>query len=160
MQFIAALYNQEVLISRAQHSLEKSKDGLAFIDGGQNGEYIRYGGPVEIIRVEIPYTFAEMYEDWNLRRDKLCNFTVDDVKIIPKEEWGDRETKEFKVKSLFWGTQGKNGDEPLKYKHLTELDTDHLRALLELNYIDEEIKEAINYILKQKNEKITNRKFK
>lgn len=30
-----------------------------------------------------------------------------------------------------WGTYGKNGDEPLKYKKLKDLDTDHIEAILD-----------------------------
>lgn len=150
MEFIAAKYKNEILISRAQHDYRQSVDSLAFVDCGQLSPWIRWGGPVEIVRVEIPYTFAEMYEDWNLARDKLCSFTIDDVKIIPKENWEDRESEDFKIKSLFWGTRGKNGDEPLKYKHLTELDTDHLKALLELQYVGPEYISGINTILKKR----------
>lgn len=33
--------------------------------------------------------------------------------------------------NLFWGTYGKDGDQPLKYKPLADLDTDHIEAILE-----------------------------
>ncbi len=32
---------------------------------------------------------------------------------------------------LHWGTYGKNGDQPLQYKALKDLDTDHIKALLD-----------------------------
>ena len=34
---------------------------------------------------------------------------------------------------LEWGTYGINGDQPLKYVTIAEMDTDHLKAVLELN---------------------------
>lgn len=32
---------------------------------------------------------------------------------------------------LFWGTYGKNGDQPLKYIQLKNLDTDHIQAIID-----------------------------
>jgi len=34
---------------------------------------------------------------------------------------------------LEWGTYGIDGDQPLKYVTIAEMDTDHLKAVLELN---------------------------
>lgn len=33
-----------------------------------------------------------------------------------------------------WGTRGKNGDQPLVYKPLNTLDTDHIKAILETQH--------------------------
>ncbi len=33
--------------------------------------------------------------------------------------------------ALYWGTYGKNGDQPLQWKALKDLDTDHIEAILE-----------------------------
>ena len=36
--------------------------------------------------------------------------------------------------ALYWGTYGKNGDQPLKWKILKDLDTDHIEAILETQW--------------------------
>lgn len=36
--------------------------------------------------------------------------------------------------ALHWGTYGKNGDQPLKWKVLKDLDTDHIEAILETQW--------------------------
>lgn len=35
---------------------------------------------------------------------------------------------------LYWGTYGKDGDQPLKYKLIKDLDTDHIKAILETQH--------------------------
>jgi len=34
-------------------------------------------------------------------------------------------------KHITWGTRGKNGDQPLKFKPIKDLDTDHIKVILE-----------------------------
>ncbi len=36
--------------------------------------------------------------------------------------------------ALYWGTYGKGGDQPLKWKNLKDLDTDHIEAILETQW--------------------------
>lgn len=42
----------------------------------------------------------------------------------------DNEPHEKIREGLHWGTYGKNGDQPLKYKAIKDLDDDHIKALL------------------------------
>ena len=37
-------------------------------------------------------------------------------------------------KWFHWGTRGKNGDQPLQWKPLKDLDTDHIKAILETQH--------------------------
>ena len=39
----------------------------------------------------------------------------------------------FKASVLKWGTYGINGDQPLKYVTIAEMDTAHIEAVLKLN---------------------------
>jgi len=45
--------------------------------------------------------------------------------------------KKDPVNYILWGTRGKYADEPLEYKRLVNLDTDHLKAII--TYIDEPV---------------------
>ena len=55
------------------------------------------------------------------------------VKEAPFEEmslYGDSDIEEIREYFL-WGTRGKNGDEPIKYIKLKDMDLDHLLAIVE-----------------------------
>ena len=45
----------------------------------------------------------------------------------------DDGTVEHARQYLEWGTRGKDGDQPLTYKKLKDLDTDHIKAILDDN---------------------------
>lgn len=42
----------------------------------------------------------------------------------------DDEPHEIQRKILKWGTRGPNGDKPVEYKQIKDLDTDHIEAIL------------------------------
>jgi len=50
----------------------------------------------------------------------------------PYEELSVYSDAPFEIirQELHWGTRGKDGDQPLVYKPLCELDTDHIQAIL------------------------------
>lgn len=50
-------------------------------------------------------------------------------------DWSLNKNEDFELikQRLLWGTRGKNGNEPLKYLPLIELETSHLEALIEYN---------------------------
>lgn len=71
----------EIVYSRANHDFntcscftnEINGTGV-FIDGGPNGEYIRYGWSSqrpELIDIEIDATKEELYTDWNKGYNKF-----------------------------------------------------------------------------------------
>jgi len=45
-------------------------------------------------------------------------------------------------KSLLWGTQGKNGDQPLQYVKLCDMNTSHIKACLKTQSLYPQIKES------------------
>lgn len=56
---------------------------------------------------------------------------------------------------LYWGTRGKDGNEPLTYVKLKDMSTEHLMAVMNLSYIDETYRRCFNDEIKwRKNEPI------
>lgn len=138
----------EILVSRANYNFVSSEDGKSFIDGGQ-GDYFRYAGG-EIIRIELDVNLGQLYDDWNRRFDKYCSFDIKDVKIVPKDQWEDRESFEWKKKEATWGSRGKDGKGELVYKRLIELETEHLLAIWALPYVSTTTIEIIDSILEDR----------
>ena len=57
----------------------------------------------------------------------------------PKEGWENLcvysdDLHEKKRDSFYWGTYGKNGDNPVKYVLLKNLETDHIEAIIETQW--------------------------
>lgn len=53
------------------------------------------------------------------------------------------------AKKLVWGTYGINGDQPLQWKPLETLKTDHLEAILITQYhLGEQYREVVLHIIK------------
>ncbi len=157
-QYIAGLQEStgEIIYSRARHDYVQTTDGQGFMDGGQLSSYYRYGG-VKIIVIELDISFEVAHDDWNNRTDKygrISSKEAGNVKILPKKEWLDRGSFEFK-KFTLWGTYGPNGDQPKKTKCLVDCDTDHLVAILTTQtHIGTETREIIQSILKDRGENI------
>lgn len=130
-----------ILLSRARHDfvciiLDNEHYG---IDGGAGGDYMRYIGNVEPIYISIPYSRADLLNDFESGADKLCKF--DTAEIILAEEYKPN-------RDLVWGSRGKDGMEPVTWFMLSDLTKSHLRAILKLDYINEEYRREINKLLK------------
>jgi len=60
----------DTIFSRARHDFRECTCGKSFIDGGSY--YIRVGGEASNpFELEIKATEKEIYDDWNLSKDKL-----------------------------------------------------------------------------------------
>jgi hypothetical protein len=143
--------NGKIIVASLSHHHYVSKDGL-MMDGGQcltnhYAGYSRYSMEGEPVWFEVPDTFEELYNAWNTRKlDGIWN--VEDVRIIPKEEYDNIDIFQEKVNNFLWGTNGKNGDEPFRRVLLKNCSKDHLKAILEnVAHIQEETKEVIEYLL-------------
>lgn len=146
---------QEILISRSRHDFHYSTDGKVYVDGGR--DYLKFGGDVKNCRpIWIDYigvTHADLYNDWNSRKDKLgiIKYPSKKIKILEQKDYPDIESFDWKKESLIWGTYGKNGDEPLKYIHLVDAETDHLQTILNTQkHIYGETKQIIQSILEDR----------
>ncbi|MGR5347268.1 hypothetical protein [Vibrio mediterranei] len=81
-------------------------DFVTYTDSVSNEEYLVDGGTVYLRRSknEVPFEDLTIYSD------------AEHVVI-----------REY----LEWGTYGKNGDQPLRFKALKDLDTEHIEAIIE-----------------------------
>jgi hypothetical protein len=159
-QYLAGLQEStgEIIYSRARHDFRNTSDSQGYVDGGN--DYFR-GSGVKLIMIELSISPAELYEDWNKEMGKY-GFAIKNkngkliqspefIRIVPTEEFEDKKSFEYKKKYFTWGTYGKNGDQPRKVKMLTELDTDHLEAILDTqSHISPETRLIIESILEDR----------
>lgn len=162
-QYLAGLQEStgEIIYSRANHDFIQTTDGQGFMDGGQLGLYNRHSG-LKIVVIDLPVSYGEAYDDWNNRTDKYGRINPEDAKnirIVPKEEWIDRKSFEFKKYTL-WGTYGKDSKGPKRTKCLCDCETDHLQAILDTQtHIGNETRQIIQSILADR-EDMTLEEFK
>lgn len=153
------LNTDEVIYSRAHHDYVTDSENNS-IDGGQLGPYVRGTLPNDMFKhiiIELDVDYGTLYDDWNYRYDKYGKTTIDKVKVVDKKDYEDRDSFEFKKKSLTWGTYGKDGKGPRKTICLINAETDHLEAILRTQtHISQEYQKVIKAILldrkKQSNE--------
>lgn len=60
-----------------------------------------------------------------------CNVNEEEPQFIQVTMEDDHNTRR---KWFHWGTRGVNGDQPLTWKPLKDLDTDHIKAILETQH--------------------------
>ena len=93
---------------------------------------------------EIYYDGGLSYERRGGDFELFTEGLVIDVSLIedsPREEIYNK---------LLWGTRGKNGDQPLRYRPIKEFTLEHLIALNKLAYISGLCKEVVQYWAEQK----------
>jgi len=160
-QYLAGLQEStgEIIYSRARHDFRNTSDSKGYVDGGN--DYFR-GSGVKLIVIELNVSPSELYEDWNNGTNKYGFATKyaksgmiieapEFIRIVPEKELEDKKSFEYKKKYFTWGTYGVNGDQPRKVKMLTELDTDHLQAILDTqSHISPETRQIIESILKDR----------
>ena len=54
---------------------------------------------------------------------------VNDYPALDTSKYSDDPHEEIR-EGFYWGTRGKDGKQPLKYKPLKDLDTDHIHAII------------------------------
>jgi hypothetical protein len=133
-----------------------------FTDGGQPGT-IDYAGYTKHRGVECwaeikDLTYAEFYTDYqNSSRERQYGIWMFkplagecQVRILDPEEIPDTESMVWRKEMAIWGTRGIKGDQPLKYIHLKDADTEHLEAILETQRVSPQTAEVITSILDQR----------
>ena len=155
--------NKKHVVASISHYDCNGVDGL-MADGGQPGTshyagYTRMSG--ERVWFEVPQSFGELFTDYNRPSISTENgfvrkygiWKIEDVKILDNpEEWPDTKSFEYEVEQTIWGTNGINGDQPTKYVHLVDCDTDHLEAILQLckDRRNDDYVKIIKYILNKR----------
>jgi hypothetical protein len=118
------------------------------VDGGQAGAY-DYAGYVRTSGTpcwaEIKdLTFAEFYTDYKLNGFHERQYGIwmlkplageCQVRILDKEEVPDYESMYWRKEMAIWGTRGKDGTEKLKYIHLKEAETEHLKNIIKTQIV-------------------------
>lgn len=150
MIVLAYKNNNYIVYSRARHDWRYSPDGSFYVDGGQDGYGCRSGGdPLpELVFVEIPYSEADLINDWNKGVDKLG------IIDLSKETPVYKTAEDFKnqERPLVWGTFTEKGRE---FKFLKDLTRDHLRNILRTEtHISEKYKSEIKKILELGNSQL------
>lgn len=135
------------LFSRTRHDF-RTYEGHS-IDGGQF-DYSRVswpqGEPPKFVWAILHnVTYADLYNDWNLRQNKFGIHKLSEVEIIDEQDPRKPELlADLKDQEHIWGTKGIDGDQPTTYKLIRDLDTDHLINIL--NNCPHIRKETRNYI--------------
>jgi hypothetical protein len=159
MKVFGIIVGDKFLYSRARHDFRTTgEDGdVVGIDGGQPSSvsYVRVINPAKCksawVEVE-DITKADLFNDFNNQTDELGICAVSDVKIIddPKD-FPDTESWEWNKQNMIWGTRGLDGKQGVKYKMLTDLETDQLEAILKTQFhIGDDYKRAIKEILEER----------
>lgn len=85
--------------------------------------------PIERIQVVLNIIRDAWIKNPDLRLTQLImncwvTYQTEDSDLC-KEIWDI-----YNVESIYWGTRGRNWDQPLTYKRLSELSSEHIRAII------------------------------
>jgi len=143
--------NDKIVIASISHYDCIIEDDL-LADGGQiltnnYAGYTRFRG--EVCWFEIPQTYAELYEDYNLCKPRKYGiWKLEDVRLLNDEEFPDPQDPQWKIENAIWGTRGKNGEFSIHYIHLKDATKEHLESILLTERISDTTREIINHILR------------
>lgn len=89
--------------------------------------------PVERIQIVLDILRDAWLQNPDLRLTQLIlncwvSYHTEDTDLC-KAVWDT-----YWVESVYWGTRGKNWDQPLQYKRLSELSSDHIRAIIKTQF--------------------------
>lgn len=158
MKLIGTTDGHKVIASIGHHDYVAIGDIMH--DGGQPGTqqysgYNRFRG--ESIYFEVPQTYGELYTDYQFnsgvgKTRSYGIWNISDVKVLNPDEAEDINTFEYEVSQTFWGTRGINGDEPMNFVNLVDCNTNHLKAILDNQDINDNYKKIITHILTNRND--------
>ena len=76
------------------------------------------------------------------------------VNIEPYEDLSLYSDDPFEIlrENITWGTYGKNGDEPLHYKFISNMSTSHINAILSQYKLEDYLKEVFEKEISHRNE--------
>lgn len=140
-----------VVASVAHHDCAEYNNILH--DGGQptTNEYAGYtrSSKHKMIWFKVPQTYAELYYDYMYNKVRAYGvWKLGNVEVVEDIPQTVEDFNKLKFENTIWGTRGKNGDEPLKFFHLVDCDTEHLKKILELRHTSPSIVDTANKILK------------
>ena len=107
-----------LVMSNVIYSAMRTPDGTV-IESRHRHDFVTYedaNGKTYMLDGGLDYTRASMNGD-----EEFIEVTLED---------GHDKVREY----LTWGTRGVNGDQPLRYVKLKDMDTDHIQACLETQF--------------------------
>jgi len=148
---------QEIVMSGAGHDCNSSSDGRVSVDGGQPSDSsyqkLCYDDEESFQRIWFEYknvTHADLYNDWNLRKNKLRNiyYPTSKITILEEKDYPDINSFDWAVETMIWGTVGENQDQPRHHIMLKDASKSHLQAILRtVWHIPESTRKIIEYII-------------
>jgi len=158
MKLLASIGPEYIVFSVHQHDYLLAPDGT-MADGGQPGlqfyaGYSRHSYGSRRGWVELPGgTFADLVNDYNcsscLEGRKYGIHRVGELRELEQHEAPRIESLFWRVSNAVWGSRGKDGQAPLRYLNISEMEDSHLSAVLEnCSHIKGQfIEQAIKYVL-------------
>jgi hypothetical protein len=159
MKLLGVTNGKKILTSIAHYDYRSFGEGEDYImmDGGAAGlnnfGYNRFSVTGRKLWFEVPQTFAELYNDWNVGNPRKYGiWNLEDVRVLPPEEIPDTESFEWRAENEIWGTNGLDGKSATIYVLLKDCELDHLKKISELceRRRNDELKRVADYWIKQK----------
>jgi hypothetical protein len=159
MKLLGRTNQKQVVASVSHYDCVSAGEGADYImhDGGQphTNHFAGYSrGAGETVWFEVPQTFAELFEDYQFNETRKYGvrkygvWNIEDVRILPKEEYPDVDSIEEKSEAFCWGTRGSWGKDELKYILLKGCSLDHLKNILNnVPHLHEGTREVIEYLI-------------
>ena len=162
MKLLGATNQKQVVASISHYDCVSAGEGADYImcDGGQPhtnhcSGYSRKSG--KTVWFEVTQTFAELFEDYQFNKiRKYGVWNIEDVRILPKEEYPDVDSIEEKSEAFCWGTRGSLGKDELKYILLKGCSLDHLKNILnDVPHLHEGTCEVIEYLIDKRESEVS-----
>ena len=162
MKLLGATNQKQVVASISHYDCVSAGEGADYImcDGGQPhtnhcSGYSRKSG--KTVWFEVTQTFAELFEDYQFNKiRKYGVWNIEDVRILPKEEYPDVDSIEEKSEAFCWGTRGSLGKDELKYILLKGCSLDHLKNILnDVPHLHEGTREVIEYLIDKRESEVS-----
>lgn len=159
MKLLGITNGKQILTSVAHYDYRSYGEGENYImmDGGvrnlNNFGYNRFSVSGKKVWFEVPETFAELYNDWNLNKPRKYGlWDLADVRLLSPEEIPDTDSFEWAAENAIWGTNGLDGKSQTKYVLLKDCELDHLQKIAEICELrrNAELKKIVDYWIKQK----------
>ena len=162
MKLLGATNQKQVVASISHYDCVSAGEGADYImcDGGQphTNQYSGYSRKSgKTVWFEVTQTFAELFEDYQFNKiRKYGVWNIEDVRILPKEEYPDVNSIEEKSEVFCWGTRGSLGKDELKYILLKGCSLDHLKNILNnVPHLHEGTREVIEYLIDKRESEVS-----
>lgn len=159
MKLLGFHNGKQIVASVASHDYRSFGEGddRIVMDGGQNLDGQGWFGQKwgQSAWFEVPQTFAELYNDWNLSLNsprKYGLWNLEDVRLLSPEEIPDTESFEWQAENAIWGTNGPDGKSLTTYVLLKDCELGHLEKIAEIceRRRDGELKKIVDYWIDSK----------